>query len=330
MKAIVYEKYGAPEVLKLKDVAKPTPKEDEILIKIAASSINSADHRTMRAKPFFVRFMGEGFIKPKKSIPGIDMAGIVEQVGKDVSAFKTGDEVFGDIHQSATGAYAQYVCAKESTSIVKKPKGVTFIQAAATPVAGLTALQALRDLGNIQSKQTVLINGASGGVGTFAVILAKAFGAHVTGVCSTKNMELIKSIGADSVVDYTKQDISKLGKRYDLIIDVAANINANGYKQLLEPKGKGILVGFSSILQMMSVVLKSKKLLRKHGFTVKVMGSAKANNDDLKYLGELIASKEITPVIDRIYPLEELADAMRYFEDEHASAKVVIKVQASD
>jgi len=175
MKAIVIEKYGSPEVLKLKNVAKPVPKDDEVLIKIAASSINSGDLRIMRAKPFLIRFMGGGLTKPKKNIPGIDMAGKVEQVGKDTNTFKTGDEVFGDIHECATGAFAEYVCAKESANIVKKPKGVIFNAAASVPVAGLTALQALRDHGDVQKGQKVLVNGASGGVGTFTVILAKAF-----------------------------------------------------------------------------------------------------------------------------------------------------------
>jgi NADPH:quinone reductase-like Zn-dependent oxidoreductase len=271
--------------------------------------------------------MGGGFLKPKKNIPGIDMAGKVEQVGKNVAEFKVGDNVFGDVYQSATGAFAEYVCVKEGATIVKKPKGVTFVQAASTPVAGLTALQALRDHGNVQKGQEVLINGASGGVGTFAVILAKAFGAQVTGVCSTKNVELIKSIGADIVIDYTKQDISKLGKRYDLIIDIAANIYAKGYKQMLEPKGKGILVGFSSALHMVGVILKSKKLLKKHGIIVKSMGGAKTNMEDLKYLGELIESCKITPAIDRVYPLEQTTEAMRYFEEEHAKAKVVITIE---
>jgi len=326
MKAIVCNKYGPPEVLQLKEIDKPIPKDDEILIEVRASSINSADHRMMLAKPFFVRFMGEGFLKPKKSVPGIDMSGVVEQVGKDVKQFKPGDEVFGDIHDSKSGAYAEYICAKENANIVKKPDMVTFEQAASVPVAGITALQALKNHGQIKEGQRVLINGASGGVGTFSVILAKAFGAEVTGVCSNRNLELVKSIGADFVIDYTKEDIMVSEKKYDLIIDIAANITTKGYEKLLTPKGIGILVGYSSMFHMMGISLKGKKLEKKSSLKVKVMGSAKTNREDLQYLGELISSGKITPVIEKVYRLEETAEAMRYFDEEHASAKIVISV----
>ena len=326
MKAIVCNKYGPPSVLQLQEIDKPIPKEDEILIKVHASSINSADHRTMLAKPFFIRFMGEGFLKPKNSVPGIDISGVVEEVGSSVKEFKPGDEVFGDIFDCKIGAYAEYTCVREGTNIVIKPGGVTFEQAASIPVAGLTALQALRDHGQVKEGQKVVINGASGGVGTFLVILAKAFGAEVTGVCSSKNLELVKSIGADHVIDYTKEDIIELGKRYDLVIDIAANITTKGYMKLLEPKGTGILVGFSTIPHMMGISLKGKKLEKKSGLKVKAMGSAKANKDDLKYLGELIASGKIKPAIEKIYPLEETAEAMRYFDEEHAAAKIVISM----
>ncbi len=260
MKAIVCNKYGPPSVMQLKEIDKPVPKDDEMLIKIHASSINSADHRTMLAKPFFVRFMGEGLLKPKKSVPGIDMSGVVEAVGSGIKQFKQGDEVFGDIYDSKIGAYAEYSCAGEDANIVIKPEGVTFMQAASVPVAGMTALQALRDHGQIKEGQSVLVNGASGGVGTFAVILAKAFGAEVTGVCSARNLELVKSIGADFVIDYTKEDVTESGKRYDLIIDIAANITTKGYIKLLSPKGTGILVGFSTIPHMMGISLKGKKV----------------------------------------------------------------------
>ena len=326
MKAIVCSKYGPPEVLLLKEIDKPIPKDDEILIKVCASSINSADHRMMLAKPFFVRFMGEGILKPKKSVPGIDVAGVVEKVGNSIKEFKPGDEVFGDVYDSKSGAYAEYICAKESANIVKKPAGVTFEQAAATPVAGITALQALRNHGKIKEGQKVLINGASGGVGTFLVILAKAFGAEVTGVCSSKNLKLVRSIGADFVIDYTKENIKESQKRYDLIIDIAANLTAKDYISLLNPKGTGILVGYSSMFHMMGISLRSKKLEKKNGLKVKAMGSAKTNKKELQYLGELINTGKISPVIEKVYPLEETAKAMRHFHEEHAGSKIVISV----
>ena len=326
MKAIVCSKYGPPEVLQLKEIDKPIPKDDEILIKVCASSINSADHRMMLAKPFLVRFMGEGMLKPKKSVPGIDMAGVVEAVGKSVKEFKTGDEVFGDVHESKLGAYAEYVCSKETENIVKKPAGVTFEQAAATPVAGITALQALRDHGQIKEGQRVLINGASGGVGTFTVLIAKALGAEVTGVCSSKNLKLVKSIGADFVIDYTKENIKESQKRYDLIIDIAANLTAKDYINLLNPKGIGILVGYSSMFHMIGISLRSKKLEKKNGLKVKAMGGAKTSKKELQYLGELIDTGKISPAIEKVYPLKETAKAMKHFHEEHAGAKIVISV----
>jgi len=324
MKAIICTKYGPPSVLKINEINKPIQKDDEVLIKIHASSINSADHRTMLAKPFFVRFMGGGFLKPKKNVPGIDVSGVVEEIGNNVKEYKPGDKVFGDIYDSETGAYAEYVCVNEKANIVKIPDGVTFEQAAATPVAGLTALQALRDHGKIKEGQSVLVNGASGSVGTFTVLIAKALGAEVTGVCSTRNLDLVKSIGTDNVIDYKKDDFKKSGKKFDLIIDIAANIQAKDYINLLKPKGTGILVGFSTISHMMGIGLKGRKLEKKYGLTVKAMGSAKAKKEDLTYLGEMISSGKIEPAIDRIYTLEETPEAMRYFHEEHARAKVVI------
>lgn len=326
MKAIVCSKYGQPEVLQFKDIDKPLPNDDEILIKVHASSINSADHRMMLAKPFLVRFMGEGLLKPKKSVPGIDMAGVVEAVGSSVKKFKPGDEVFGDVHESKIGAYAEYVCVSESGNIVKKPTGVTFEQAASMPVAGITALQALRDHGQLKKGQSVLVNGASGGVGTFTVLIAKAFGAKVTGVCSNKNIELIKSIGADVVIDYTKENVKESKKQFDLIIDIAANLTTKDYIKLLAPKGTGILVGFSSMFHMIGISLNSKKLKKKHGLNVKAMGSAKAVNKDLQYLGELVHTGKIVPAIEKVYSLEETAKAMKHFHKEHAGAKIVISV----
>jgi NADPH:quinone reductase-like Zn-dependent oxidoreductase len=327
MKAIICTKYGPPSVLKMGEIDKPVPNDNEILIRVRASSINSADHRMMMAKPFFVRFMGEGFLQPKKNVPGIDMAGVVEEAGKNVTKFKPGDEVFGDVNNGKNGAYAEYTCIDENANIVIKPDVVTFEQAGSIPVAGLTALQALRDHGKVKEDQSVLVNGASGSVGTFTVILAKAFGAEVTGVCSTRNLELIKSIGADYVIDYKKDDFKTSEKKFDIIIDIAANIRAKDYIKLLKPNGTGILVGFSSISHMIGIGLKSRKLKKKNGLTVKAMGSAKAKKDDLVYLGELTAAGKISPEIEKVYPLEETPEAMRYFDEEHARAKVVISMQ---
>jgi len=326
MKAIFAEKYGAPEVLALKEIEKPTPQDDEVLIKVYASSINSADHRTMRAQPFFVRFMGMGLFRPKQQIPGIDMAGIVEAIGKNVTQFKEGDEVYGDIESASSGAYAEYVCVPESGSIVIKPSNMTFEQAAAVPVAGITALQALKDHGQIQAGEKVLVNGASGGVGTFTVMIAKAFGAEVTGVCSARNCSIVRSCGADYVIDYKKQDVTQLEKRYDLIIDIAATITVEGYKRILAPKGRGVLVGFSTMMHMIKVILKGKKAAKKSDLRIFSMGVAKANKEDFNSLCGMMESGKITPAIDKVYPLAEAADAMRYFEEEHARAKVVISI----
>jgi len=327
MKAIVYDKYGTADVLKLREVETPVPNDDEFLIKVVASSINSGDHRFMKAEPFIARVMA-GLFRPKKRILGNDVAGVVDKTGRNVTEFKPGDEVFGDVFDNAAGAFAEYVCIKKSAAIVMKPKKVSFIHAASVPVAGATALQALRDHGSIKDGDHVLVNGASGSVGTFAVLLAKAFGAEVTGVCSTKNQELVKSLGADNVIDYKKQNFKTLGARYDLIIDIAANITAKDYMRLLLPNGRGVLVGMSSVWHMLGIIRKSKKPLGEDGQTIKAMGSAKAVKDDLKTLGDLIASGKITPAIDRIYPLEETREAMRYFDEEHASAKVIINVCA--
>lgn len=326
MKAIVVNNYGPPDVLKLVDIEKPTPKQNELLIRVRASSINSADDRMMRAKPFMIRFMGMGFLRPKQSIPGIDMAGVVEAVGEGVTRFKPGDEIYGDVASAKTGAYTEYVCVPEDCNIVTKPKNMTFEQAAAVPVAGVTALQALKDRAQIKAGDKVLINGASGGVGTFAVILSKAFGVEVTGVCSTRNCELVSSIGADHVVDYQTQDIKYLDRQFDVIIDIAANITADDYQHLLASGGRGVLVGFSTWMHMVGILLKSKRLLQRHGLIVQVLGNADVNHQNLDVLREMMESGQITPVIDKTYPLAQTSEAMRYFEEEHARAKVVITI----
>lgn len=326
MKAIIADQYGSPDVLKFSDVAKPSPKPNEVLIHVRASSINSADHRLMRATPVWIRVMGMGFLHPKKQIPGVDMAGVVEAVGADVKRFKPGDEVFGDVEAAATGAFAEYISVPEDIAIAIKPTNMTFDEAASVPVAGITALQALRDHAKVKAGDKVLINGASGGVGTFAVGLAKAFGAEVTGVCSTKNVDLVRSIGADHVVDYQKQDVTKLGQRFHVIIDIAATLTVKDYLRLLAPGGRGIMVGFSKMTQMAGIMMKGKKLLKRYGLTVKMLGYSHSNISDLDILRELMETGRLTPAIDKTYPLEKTADAMRYFENEHARAKVIIEV----
>jgi len=321
MKAIVRHKYGSFEVLKFVETEKPTPRENQVLIKVRAASINSYDWRNMRAKPFLVRTNG-GLLKPKDIRLGADIAGIVEAIGSKVSMFKPGDEVYGGV---SMGGYAEYVCASEK-SLALKPSNISFEEAAATPMAALTALQGLRDKGKIQPGQKVLVNGASGGVGTFAVQIAKNFGAEVTGVCSTRNLDMARSIGADHVIDYTKEDFSKNGQKYDLIFDVAANRSVFAYKRVLAPKGKYVLAGFSSMFQMIHILLLGPQLAKADNQEIGMMGMASTNNTDLTFISGLLESHKVVPVIDKTYPLNETAQALRHFEEEHARGKIIITV----
>lgn len=314
MKAIIYQEYGSANVLKLEDVAKPTPKENEVLVKVHAASLNSLDWRRMRAVPFLVRTDG-GWLKPKDVRIGADIAGVVEAVGSEVKQFRPGDAVFGDV---TAGAFAEYVCAKEKY-IAIKPAGVSFEAAASTPVAALTALQGLRDHGKIQAGQQVLVNGASGGVGTFAVQIARSYGAEVTGVCRTRNLEMARSIGAEHVIDYTKEDFTISGQRYDLIFDVAANYSVFGYQRALKPNGICVVAGFTTMAHFVHVMLLGGK-------KIKSMGSAKVDTKDLAIIGDLLASGKIVPVIEKIYPLSATAEALRHFEEEHACGKIIISV----
>ena len=323
MKAIVYTKYGPPDVLKLEEVPKPIPSDDEVLVEIHAASVNPHDWRLMRADPFLVRLMGGGFLKPKHKILGIDIAGKVEAVGGNVKQFQPGDEIFGGVGKSGAGAFAEYACAGEG-SLVLKPAGMTFEEAAAVPGAALSALQGLRDKGRIQPGQKVLINGASGGVGTFAVQIAKSFGAGVTGVCSTRNLDMVRSIGADQVIDYTQEDFTKSGQHYDLILDNAAFRSIFDYKRALSPKGIYVFVGGSNAQIFQSLLL--GPWFSMAGSKKAVVLSAKENKDDLVFLKELLEAGKLVPVIDRRYPLEEVAEAVRYLEEGHARGKVVITV----
>ena len=324
MKAIVRERYGPPDVLELRDVEIPTIDDDSILVRVRAAAINAYDWHMMRGRPSLVRIVA-GLRKPKSSAMGVDVAGQVEAVGKNVTQFRPGDEVFG----SRSGSLAEYVRGTSQSFLVPKPARLTFEQAAAVPMAGTTALQGLRDKGQIRPGQKVLINGASGGVGTFAVQIAKAFGAHVTAVCSTGNLEQARSLGADQVIDYTKEDFTRSGKRYDLILDVAASGPLSARRRVLEPSG--ILVGVGSAdsrygMTSLLAGLVETAVLSRFGKQKMPFFLAKNSKEDLMVLTELIETEKIRPVIDRTYPLRETAEAIRYLEAGHARAKVVITV----
>ena len=322
MKAIVYHRYGSPDVLECEEIEKPTPGDDEVLIRVRAAAVNPMDWHFVRGTPYFVRMM-TGLRQPKNKRLGVDVAGEVEAVGRNVTRLKPGDEVFG----VCRGALAEYACAAES-KLATKPDNVTFEQAAAVPVAALTALQGLRDKTKIQPGQKVLVNGAAGGVGTFAVQVAKSFGAEVTGVCSTRNVEMIRSIGADRVIDYTREDFTKNGQRYDLIFDLVANHSLLACRRVLKPEG--IYIG-AGVLAVRSLIGLLARLIAAPGLSRFVSQSfvtvmAKIRQEDLTVLRELMAAGTVTPVIDRRYELSEVPEAIRYLEAGHARGKVVITV----
>ncbi len=320
MKAIVYHEYGSADVLKCEEVEKPVPKDDEVLIKVRAASVNPLDWRLMEGNPRFLRLF-LGLRKPKLGRPGVDVAGEVEAVGPKVTQFKPGDEVFG----SCSGAFAEYACTGES-KIVMKPPNITFEQAASVNVAGLTALQGLRDKGKIQPGSRVLINGASGGVGIFAVQIAKTFGAHVTGVCSTKNVDLVRSIGADEVIDYTQQDFTTSNQRYDVILDCVGNHSFSESRRVLNPDGRHVGVGAPHDLSITDLLASMTKdlWLSVSGSQKAVMFIAKASQADLALIGEFIAAGKLKPVIERRYSLSEAAEAVRHVEEGHARGKVIV------
>ena len=320
MKAIIYTKYGPPDVLQFEEVEKPVPGDDEVLVKIHAAAANPLDWHFMRAAPFVMRFIS-GLLKPQNKILGADIAGVVEAVGPNVKQFQSGDEVYGDITR---GGFAEYVCVPED-KVVLKPANVSFEEAAAIPVAGLTALQCLRDQGQIQPGQKVLINGASGGVGTFAVQIAKSFGAEVTGVCSTRNVDLVRSIGANQVLDYTSEDFTQNGPLYDLILDNVGNRSVADIKRILGPQGTYLLNGYSPAL-MLRLMLSSRKS-KTGGQTLRISDVEKANPSDLEFLKGLLEAGPVVPVIDRRYPLKEVPEAIRYLEEGHARGKVVITME---
>jgi NADPH:quinone reductase-like Zn-dependent oxidoreductase len=322
MKAILYTAYGSPDVLKVEETAKPAVKDDDVLVRVHAAAVNPLDWHFMRGTPYAMR-VATGLRTPKDTRLGVDVAGHVEAVGKNVTQFTPGDEVFG----SCKGAFAEYACASER-ALALKPTKVTFEQAAGVAVAGFTALQGLRDKGRIQPGQKVLINGAAGGVGTFAVQIAKSFGAHVTGVCSSRNVDLVRSIGADTVIDYTKDDFTKSGQQYDVILDMIGNHSLSDRRRALTPAGRLVLVGGSDqgrwlgpLVALLETVLVS--LFVRH----KLMPIlARSSKKDLIILQELLAAGTVTPVIDRTYPLGEVPEAIAYLEEGHARGKVVITV----
>ena len=326
MKAAVYTRYGSPDVVQIKDVEKPIPKDNEVLIEVRAASVNPLDWHFMRGTPYFVRILA-GLRKPKITRLGVDVAGQVEAVGRNVTQFKPGDAVFG----SCRGAFAEYVCTSEST-LVMKPDNVTFEQAASAPVAAFTVLQGLRDKGQIQPGQKVLINGAAGGVGTFAVQIAKSFGADVTGVCSTRNVDMVRSIGADRVIDYTREDFTKSGQRYDLIFDSVGNHSLLACRRVLNPKGIYIAVGGPSGRWMIGPLASgiTAPVLSRFVSQKLAMVLAKPSKEDLTIMHELMETGKVTSVIDKRYRLSEVPEAIRYLEEGHARGKVVITLECNN
>ena len=323
MKAIVYRCYGSPDVLEFEDVEKPTPADNEVLVKVHAASVNPLDWHYMRGSPYLMR-LGTGLGAPKNSRLGVDFAGTVEAVGKNVTRFKPGDEVFG----GRSGACAEYVIVPDDRALALKPSNVTFEQAASAPIAAITALQALRDKGQLKPGQKVLINGASGGVGTFAVQIAKSFGAEVTGVCSTRNVEMVRSIGADHVVDYTKEDYTESGQLYDLIIDNVGNHSLLANRRVLNPDGIFVIIGGPKG-NWLAPLMNPIKALMLSPFVGQefVMLLAKMDKDDLTILGNLMEAGKVTAVIDRRYRLSEVPAAIRYSEEGHARGKIVIDLE---
>ena len=326
MKAIIYCDYGLAN-LKLEEIEKPIPNDEQILVKVRAASVNPYDWHFVEGTPKIMRLMGVGLRKPKDTRLGVDFAGTVEAVGKNVTQFKPGDEVFG----GRGGAFAEYVCRRAEGAVALKPANITFEQAAAVNIAGITALQGLRDKGKVQPGQKVLINGASGGVGTFAVQIAKSLGAEVTGVCSTRNVDLVRSLGADHVIDYTKEDFAKGAERYDVILDNVPNHSLSECRSVLTPKGKYVLIGgggpndsrwvgpFGRVIKTMIL---SPFMSQKMG-----MMMADANHNDLTILADMMQSGKLKPVIDRTYKLAEVPAAIAYLEQGHARGKVVITVE---
>lgn len=324
MKAIAYHAYGSPDVLDLEDVEQPIVKDDEVLVRVRAASPNPYDWHFMRGLPYFMRLTVSGVRKPKKSVLGSDIAGQVETVGKDVTRFQPGDEVFANV---GSGGFAEYTCVPENL-LSLKPTNLTFEQAAAVPLAAMTALQGLRDAGKLQSGQKVLIIGASGGVGTFAVQIAKTFGAHVTGVCSTRNLDMVRSLGADDVIDYTTDDFTQADPKYDLVLQLAGTHSPADLRRVLTPKGTLVLCSGDSEGRWIGPVDRILKAVALSPFVSQSLGTfvMKPSTKDLEFLRELIEADELKPVIDRTYSLSEVPEAIRYLEEGHVRGKIAITV----
>ncbi len=315
MKAIVQYKYGSPDTLKLEEIEKPTPQENEVLVRVHAASLHLGDWHVMRGKPFLIRLM-MGLSRPKIR-PGTDIAGVVEAVGENVTSFTTGDEVLG----WCTGGFAEYTCAEE-TNFVSRPADLAWEEASALITSAFTALQAVRDRAGVQPGQKVLVNGASGGVGTFTVQIAKAFGAEVTGVCSTRNVETVAGLGADRVIDYTQEDFTRKDDKYDLILDVAGNRSLTEYRRVIKPTGKVVPIGGSpSLWRVFRIFLASLFIKQQEAPFVST-----PNHDDLVTLKKLVESGKVNPVLDKIYPLAETAEAYRYIGKGRARAKVIVRI----
>lgn len=323
MKAAIYTTYGAPDVLQIKDVDKPVPKGNEVLIKVRAASVNPYDWHFLRGTPYPLR-IAAGLRKPKDARLGADVAGQVEAIGESVTQFTSGDAVFG----MTKGAFAEYACVSES-AVAMKPANVTFEQAAAVPIAAFTALQALRNKGHVQSGKKVLINGAAGGVGTFAVQIAKSFGGDVTGVCSTRNVDMVRSIGAKQVIDYTQEDFTRSAQRYDLILDCMGNHSLLAYRRILNPTGIYLQVGGPASPWMMSFTVRliAAPVLSRFVSQNFAFVGAKLNKEDLTLFHDLMLLGKVAPVIDRCYSLTELPEAIRYVEQGHARGKVIITLE---
>src|SRR5665648_1041878 len=324
MKAMIYKKYGQENELKLIETDSPTPKDHEVLIKVHAVSLNRVDVILLTGKPFFIRLAGCGLLKPKHSVLGADVSGVVEIVGKNVIQFKPGDEVFGDLSACGIGGLAEYVCADEK-ALALKPANISFEEAAAAPMAAVTALQALKRIRAIQPGEKVLINGASGGVGSFAVQIAKSFGAEVTAVCSTRNLEMVHSLGADHIIDYKKEDFTKSGQQYDLILAVNGYHPISDYLGVLKPEGTYVVAGGSGA-QVFEGLFFGHMMEKKDK---KVMSSVagKPKQADLMVIKNLLETGKIKSVIDGCYPLSKTPEAFRYFENEHPRGKVVITME---
>jgi NADPH:quinone reductase-like Zn-dependent oxidoreductase len=320
MKAVVYTKYGPPEVLQLKEVEKPTPRDDEVLIKVQAASVNRSDWEGLRGTPLYARI--GGILRPRHQILGSDIAGRVETAGRNIRRLQPGDEVCGDI-QGRMGGFAEYVCARES-ALALKPASMTFEEVAAIPQAAVIALQGIRDKGQVQPGQKVLISGAGGGAGTFAVQLAKSYGAEVTGVDNTGKLDFMRSLGADHVIDYTREDFTKTGKQYDLILDVVAHRSAFAYKRALRPNGSYFLTG-GSVATIFQILLLGPWIRGTTGKNMRIL-AVQPNLKDMVHITELYEASKVIPVIDKTYPLSEVPEALRYLGEGHARGKVVITV----